>query len=107
MRWKRISIYFVRGLYASLAVNFIELWLSQRMVMALAIFLSSSSGSCFSQISSQAVDDRAMYSASVLDIATIGCRLLSQQIADPESLITYPVHERLLSIPDAQSASEY
>lgn len=69
--------------------------------------LSSSEAKPFSQIASFVAADTAMYSASVLERASVGCRLLAHEIAAPDRLKKQPVQDLLLSTSETQSASQY
>lgn len=59
------------------------------------------------QIASCVVADIAIYSASVVDSATVGCFLEFQVIARPCNKKTYPVTDRLSTASPAQSASAH
>lgn len=61
---------------------------------------------CLSHNSSLVAVGSPMYSASVVDNATVGCRWLFQEIAPPRNVNTYPAHERRSSLSLAQSASQ-
>lgn len=107
MWWCRTSICFVRSRKASTSAMLIELELSPYTLVLDAKSYFNSFMNCWIQGTSFTVDDRAMYSASVEDNATIAWRCDFQFIAAPQSFIANPVQERLLSTSDAQSASEY
>src|SRR6476620_5621092 len=61
---------------------------------------------CLSQITSRIASDRAMYSASVEEHATIFCNALLHEIAHPDIMTVYPVVDFLVSLSPAQSLSE-
>lgn len=107
MWWYRMSICFVRGLNASLSLRLIALWLSHFTLTNFCGWSSISFANCFNHKTSRTVVDRAMFSDSVVDNATIDWRWLHQLIGPPDIITTCPVHDFRLSASAPQSASLY
>ncbi len=99
---------FVRAWWVGFLVNDIALWLSHQITIA---FFSSmyfkSMTNFIIHMASFVACMFAMYSASVVDNAIIGCRLLLQEMAPPLIMKTNPVVDLLFSRSPPQSASQY
>lgn len=86
--WWRMSICFVLARYPSDWSSFIALWLSHTILM-FDLFVDEFyySSSCFSHIASYVINANAMYSASAVDKAIVGCHNLeSRDIGLSENL---------------------
>ena len=102
-----MSICFERVWNPAFIVYSIVPQLSTKMEVGASGFSPSSVNSCRIHTFSWVAFDKAMYSASILDNATVGCFLELHVVAPPESIDTYPEIDRLSSILLPQSASEY
>ena len=81
---------FVLEWKTGLTANFCADWLSLKMVILDRCLKPNSSIQVVKYMPSFADSVRLMYSASVDDKATVFCFLEHQEIADPESVNTYP-----------------
>jgi hypothetical protein len=89
-------------------VNDITPWLSHRITIAFFSFMYPDSFMSFViHMASLVACVLAMYSASVVDKAIVGCRLLFHKVAPPPIMNTNPVVDLLSSRSLAQSASQY
>ncbi len=107
-KWCCTLMCFVRAWWVGFLVNDIAPWLSHRITI---IFFSSmypkSIINFVIHMASFVTCVFAMYSASVVDNAIVGCRLLLQEMAPPPIMKTNPVVDLLSSRSPPQSASQY
>ncbi|KAL3678375.1 hypothetical protein R1sor_021331 [Riccia sorocarpa] len=85
--------------------NLADLHADEVRILTVSFASAKSAASPCSQIASLAPSDRARYSASVEEQATVGCFLAHQVIGLAPSLKMYPVIDLLDSLHPAQSAS--
>ena len=104
IKWKRISMCFVRLSWTGLEALNIAPWLSPQSGIALIVIPSSFKNERI-QTNCLDVSERDIYSTSVDDRAIVFCTLLFQEIAAPLSNIKYLVLDHRDVLSDAQSAS--
>jgi len=89
-------------------INDIAPWLSHRITIVFFSFMYPNSFMNFViHMASLVACVLAMYSASVVDKAIVGCRLLLHEVAPPPIMNTNHVVHILFSRSPAQSASQY
>ncbi len=99
---------FVRACGVGFFVNDIAPWLSHRITIAFFSFMYLDSFMSFViHIASLVACVLAMYSASVVDKAIVGCRLLLHEVAPPPIMNTNPMVDLLSSRSPTQSTSQY
>ncbi|KAG0599654.1 hypothetical protein M758_12G169300 [Ceratodon purpureus] len=97
---------FVREWCVGFFANAMHPWLSHMMVVASTWTHPTSPKSLRSQMTSLVLWLVAMYSASVVDKAIVGCLLQFHEMAPSPTKKTYPVVERRSFASPAQSASQ-
>jgi len=107
-KWCCTSMCFVHAWWVGFLVNDIAPWLSHRITI---IFFSSMYPKSIINFVIHMVSFVAcmfaMYSASVVDNAIVGCSLLLQEMAPPPNMKTNHVVDLLFSRSPPQSASQY
>ena len=105
MKWCRMSICLAWECETELRDRAILPWLSVWMIVAAFCWNLKSFSNAGSQIASFAAFDAAIYSASTVERATVGCFLDDHETGLPAIVKTNPPTERLESLSWAQSES--
>jgi len=95
---------FARPVVWGFAMREIHAWLSSAMSMGAAGWPRSTM-SLRTHSSSRVATAADTYSASAVEVDTVGCRLLPQEMAAPFQVKTHPVVDRLVSGQPPKSAS--
>ena len=106
-KWWRMSMCFNREWKIEFSERNFAPWLSQNIVPSYRWSNPSSFINLLRKMASFVASDKAIYSASVDDSATVFCFCDFQEIAAPPSLYTYPVYDRRSLGHPAQSSSTY
>jgi hypothetical protein len=102
------SMCFVQACWVGFFINDIATWLSHQITIAFFSFIYPNSFMSFViHMPSLVACVLAMYSASVVDKAIVGCHLLLQKMVPPPIMNTNPVVDLLSSRSPGQSTSQY
>jgi len=88
IKWCRMCMCLVRAWSSGFLLRFIAPSLSANRIVGHDCLIVSSSNSCWNHSSSCTASDSAMYSASVLDRATVACFFVIQEIG-PKAMIVW------------------
>jgi hypothetical protein len=105
-KWCYTSMSFLRACWVGFFINYIAPWLSHRITITFFSFIYPNSFMNFViHMAFLVACILAMYSASVVDKAIVGCRLLLQEMAPPHIMNTNPMVDLLSSRSPTQSTS--